>query len=113
MKLITITEITRYNGYFTIPYTFIIPIPEKFAEKANKKEIAQSYSGNYDIITIDNQEWFQVLGSINLPDNTSLPEIKTILENAYNVSKNKLNDFQLKEFDDIIGLYYDGENWAY
>jgi hypothetical protein len=111
MKLITIKEITRYNGYFTIPYTFIIPIPEKFAKKANKKEIAQSYSGNYDIITIDNQEWFQVLGSINLSDNTTLLEIKAKLEAAYTISKNNFNLFELTEFDDIMGLSFDGENW--
>jgi hypothetical protein len=111
MKLITIAEIARYNGYFTIPYTFIIPIPEKFVGKTNKKEIAQSYSGNYDIITIDNQEWFQVLGSVNLSDNSTLSEIKATLEAAYTISKNKFNLFELTEFDDIMGLSFDGENW--
>ena len=111
MKLINIGNVTRYNGYFSIPYTFIIPIPEKFIGKTNKKEIAQSYSGNYDIITIDNQEWFQVLGSINLADNTTLLEIKAKLEAAYTISKNNFNLFELTEFDDIMGLSFDGTNW--
>lgn len=111
MKLINIGNVTRYNGYFTIPYTFIIPIPEKFVGKTNKKEIAQSYSGNYDVITIDNTEFFQVLGSVNLSDDSTLSEIKATLEAAYTISKNKFNSFELKEFDDIMGLSFDGENW--
>jgi hypothetical protein len=40
-----------------------------------------------------------------------LSEIKATLEAAYTISKNKFNLFELTEFDDIMGLSFDGENW--
>lgn len=112
MKLITINNIERYNGYFSIPYIFIVPLPEKFLNKINKQEIAKSYNSAYDIVNIDGQEWFQITGSLNLSDSTSILEIKSTLEVMYNISKTKLSDFQLKEFDDIIGLSFDGTKWS-
>lgn len=111
MNTITINKLERYNGYISIPYIFILPLPVKFLGKANKREIAWSYSSAYDIVVIDEQEWFQVTGSVNLSDSTSVSEIKATLEVMYNASKSKLSNFQLKEFDDITGLSFDGTEW--
>ena len=105
MELIKIGTPVRYSGYTTIPYTFYLPIPDKFSELSNKLDIARSYG--YDIdggyLTYNSQ--------INVDDKQSDQSIKDNLESMYNQSVINFNNFQLTQSDTIIGLKFDGENW--
>lgn len=112
MKKIEIGSPTHFDGYFELPFIFRFEIPTSFQNISNKKEIARSYSSSYDIVIIDSVEYFTFTSSLSLQNNISNDEIKVALENMYNGSKNKFTNFQLRQYDDLIGLSFDGTDWS-
>lgn len=109
MKNIEIQSLTRHTDYFEISVKFILDLPLHFSDLTNKKQIANSYG--YDIEKIDDVEYFTYFYSYSYSNDTSAETIKEELIAELNVSKQKLNYFQLQDFDNLIGLSYNGTEW--
>lgn len=111
MTKIEILTPKRQNGYFVLPVIFTFLMPEKFENIPNKLEIAQSYSSNYGVIVIDDVEYFTLQYSLTFSDNISNESIKTHLEELYEESEVKLQNFQLAPYDELIGCKFNGIKW--
>jgi hypothetical protein len=111
MKKIEISDITRYNDYFQMTVIFYIEVPSCFDNIIYKDKVAKSYDSNYGVVTIDNVDYFTVNMFLSKPNETSIDDLKTTLTLMYAGSKTKLESFQLKEFDTLIGTSYDGIEW--
>lgn len=109
MERIKIGTIQHNSGYFQFSATFIIDLPTKFSILSNKKEIAESYG--YSIIEIDGIEYFSYTLSYSFANSSTSKEVKEELEFEFNNSQEKLNNFQLQDYDTLSGDSYDGTIW--
>lgn len=118
MNQIEIKSITRQgDDSIALSSLFRIPVPSGFKNVKNKAEVAQSYSVNYNIETVwDNDaptEYFIYLQTQGFGFDVTKDVIEQTLQAQYEGVKAQLESFQLRDFDVLIGSSFDGTDWSY
>jgi len=112
MERIKVSKIQRVSPSIILSTVFIIDIPESLKNIKNKESIAKSYDVKYGIESIDDKEYFSFTTLFEFNNQVSLEEIKQTLEENYNGVKQKLSQFELNGYDEILNVSFDGENWV-
>lgn len=112
MKLIQLGAPTRYETYVEFPYVFTMDIPQSLKNVPNKSVVAKSYDSSYDVVIINNEEYFTVTGILSIISTKTNDEIKSQFIDLYNQDKQILDTFVLQDYDSLIDKSWDGYIWV-
>ena len=112
MENIKVLNINRINSSVEFQVRFTLELPNTLKGVEGKLNIAQTYSGKYGITLIDDVEYFTFTDVFAFSKTDSLALIKATLIGNYNGVKTTLNSFTLQEYDNLLNLHFDGENWV-
>lgn len=112
MEKIKVLNINRINSSVEFQVRFTLELPNTLKGIQNKLNIAQTYSGKYGITVINEIEYFTFTDIFAFSKNDSLALIKATLIANYNGVKASLDSFTLQEYDNLLNLHFDGENWV-
>ena len=114
------------SGYIELQMLFRVQLPEALAQQPNIAPIAETYKSMFNIDridTIDNVLYgvftpqpfsiniYKQVNGVTTTDLVTDSDIKTIVQNEYNIYTARLSQFQLFPFDAIIGKSLIGSTW--
>lgn len=112
MEKIKVLNINRINSSVEFLTRFTLDIPVALLNIDNKLNIAQSYSGKYGIVIINDLEYFTFTETFGFSNADDIETIKATLIANYVGVKQKLDQFTLQEYDNLLNLHFDGDNWV-
>lgn len=112
MNRIEIIGINRFDSYIEMNINFILDIPSKFSSIPNIVKILESYFNKYSEVSPNDSTHISVNNVLPFSLDSTRNEIQQLIINKFDDEQIFLNNFELKDYDTLIGSSYDGTNWS-